>query len=597
MNNQALTAARPQPPPMNILTYSIYEDFHNQVEKSGLTLPLSCLDDEKIVNEVLQELTSSIDPIEAISFSSFLNMVVQTCEPGESARLGRRELAEIGFGKNIGNNKVFFHRDCLLHMMSRIIIDGKNGTMQITGGSDRRGTKKYYKSLLLINSKINRIGANARQTLLKDHFIRDYPLSYAPQATSIIFKNRLQRYWYIYSRILPGMGDSERKLISIGINALEKNSGLTLQDHYLVLSSVLSWFLISPVEKRKGKNEEAAILGFDYRNLGSFYINKNNFPNTDRLIRLIKFLAKDINCLQTHFIEERKDEVIGFFRYFRDFFDRSVFKIDDDRCCILDLKFLMEGLCSGFLWRIKDNASLQNDHQQLKGYYGQLIEKYFVFLIEQIFGRNRIVKVKGNGPDAKIETDDCLIIFEFTTEYYRFASLYNESTSFFSKDLKRLLFNRGKDDPDGRNKKDRGKFLKLNEYLDTVRRGEQGKTIITVLVTENYLGDYDLLNQFDNILDIKIQEYGLTNLRAHKPLILCLDDFEIFWALSTEGKAVQDFEECYRGWENSDKGRLLYNFSNFISSNNDAVIKNDNYLAFFDYSKFLKELGADLRAG
>ena len=569
MNNQALTAARPQPPPMNILTYSIYEDFHNQVEKSGLTLPLSCLDDEKIVNEVLQELTSSIDPIEAISFSSFLNMVVQTCEPGESAQLGRRELAEIGFGKNIGNNKVFFHRDCLLHMMSRIIIDGKNGTMQITGGSDRRGTKKYYKSLLIINSKINRIGANARQTLLKDHFIRDYPLSYAPQATSIIFKNRLQRYWYIYSRILPGMGGSERKLISIGINALEKNSGLTLQDHYLVLSIVLSWFLISPVEKRKRKNEEAAILGFDYRNLGSFYINKNNFPNTDRLIRLIKFLAKDINCLQKHFIEERKDEVIGFFRYFRDFFDRSVFKIDDDRFCILDLKFLMEGLCSGFLWRIKDNASLQNDHQQLKGYYGQLIEKYFVFLIEQIFGRNRIVKVKGNGPDAKIETDDCLIIFEFTTEYYRFASLYNESTG----------------------------FLKLNEYLDTVRRGEQGKTIITVLVTENYLGDYDLLNQFDNILDTKIQEYGLTNLRAHKPLILCLDDFEIFWALSTEEKAVQDFEECYRGWEKSDKGRFLYNFSNFISSNNNAVIKNDKYLAFFDYSKFLKELGADLRAG
>lgn len=258
MNNQALTAARPQPPPMNILTYPMYEDFHDQIEKSGLTLPLSCLDDEKIINEVLQELISSIDPIEAISFSSFLNMVVQTCEPGESARLGRRELAEIGFRKNIGENKVFFHRDCLLHMMSRIIIDGKNGTMQITGGSDRRGTKKYYKSLLLINSKINRIGANARQTLLKDHFIRDYPLSYAPQATSIIFKNRLQRYWHIYSRILPGMGGPERKLISIGINALEKNSGLTLQDHYLVLSSVLSWFLILPVEKRKRKSEETA---------------------------------------------------------------------------------------------------------------------------------------------------------------------------------------------------------------------------------------------------------------------------------------------------------------------------------------------------
>ena len=575
---------------MNILTYSIYEDFHNQVKKSGLTLPLSCLDDDKIVNEVLQELTSSIDPIEAISFSSFLNMVVQTCEPEESARLGRRELSEIGFGKNIGYNKVFFHRDCLLHMMSRIIIDAKNGAMQITGGTDRRGTKKYYNSLLLINSKIGHIGANARQTLLKNYFIRDYPLSYVPQTTSIIFKNRLQRYWYIYSRILPNMGSSEKQLISIGINALEKNSGLTLQDHYLVLSGVLSWFLILPVEKRKRKNEEATIFGFDYRNLGSFYINKNNFPNTDRFIRLIKFLAKDINYLKKHFIEERKDEVIGFYRYFRDFFDSSVFKIDSDRFCILDLKFLMEGLCSGFLWRIKDNASLQNDHQQLKGYYGQLIEKYFLFLIEQIFGRNRIVKVNGKGPDAIIETDDCLILFELTTEYYRFASLYNESTSIFLQDLNRLLFNIGRDDPNSRNKKDRGKFLKLNEYLDSVRREGQEKTIITVLVTENYLGDYDLLNQFDNILDTKTQEYGLTNLQTHKPLILCLDDFEIFWALSTEEKAVRDFEECYRGWDKSDKGRFLYNFSNFISSKDDAVIKNDKYLNFFDYSNFLKKL-------
>jgi hypothetical protein len=111
-------------------------------------------------------------------------MVVQTCEPDESARLGRRELAEIGFGEKIEDNKVFFHRDCLLHMMSRIIMDGKDGTMQITGGSNRRGTRKYYKSLLLMNSKINRIAGNARRTLLKDHFIRDYPLSYAPQATS-----------------------------------------------------------------------------------------------------------------------------------------------------------------------------------------------------------------------------------------------------------------------------------------------------------------------------------------------------------------------------------------------------------------------------
>ena len=53
---------------------------------------------------------------------------------------------------------------------------------------------------------------------------------------------------------------------------------------------------------------------------------------------------------------------------------------------------------------------------------------------------------------------------------------------------------------------------------------------------------------------------------------------------------MQDFEECLKEWEKCDKGKFLYNFSNFISSKNDAVIKNGNYLDFFDYSIFLKEL-------
>jgi hypothetical protein len=75
-------------------------------------------------------------------------------------------------------------------------------------------------------------------------------------------------------------------------------------------------------------------------------------------------------------------------------------------------------------------------------------------------------------------------------------------------------------------------------------------------------------------------------------LILCLDDLEIFCALSTEEKAVREFEECLQGWERSDKRKILYNFSNFISSKNDAVINNGKYLDFYDYSKFLKELAA-----
>jgi hypothetical protein len=573
---------------MDIMTHLVYEDIFNQIEKSGLTLPLSCLSDNRVINEVIDELISELDPIETISYSSFLNMIVQTCEPKESARLGRNEIAAVGFKKDIRGNKVFLHRDCLLHMLSRIIMHGKDGAMRITGGSDRRGTAKYYKALLLINCEINSTTENKQHTLLKNYFLRDYPPPYSPTTTSTIFKNRLQRYWYIYNQILPKMEKSKAELIKKGIDVLEKDSGLTLQEHYLVLAGVLGWFLILPVEKQKRQNEEISILGFDYRNIGSFYIRKNNFPDTDRFICLIKSLAQDKNCIQKHFTRNRRDEVTGFYRHFSDFFDRPVFKIDDDSFCILDLKFLIEGLCSGLLWRINDIASSNDGLQGLKGYYGQLIEKYFVFLLEQIFGHTKISKATGSGPDSIVETDDYLIIFEFTTEYYRFASLYNASTNSFMKDLHRLLFNQGKDDPCGRSKKDKGKLLKLNEYLNTT--GKQGKTIIPILVTENYLGDYDLLNQFDNVLDKNIRKYGLTNIQKHKPLTLCLDDLEIFWALSNEDKAVQELETHLHAWEKSDKGKFLYNFSYFISSHSDAIIKNKSYTNFFDYSKFCDEL-------
>ncbi|EKD63827.1 MAG: hypothetical protein ACD_51C00187G0002 [uncultured bacterium] len=573
---------------MNTMTHLVYEDLFNQIEKNGLTLPISCLEDEKIIDEMLQELVSPIDPIEAISYSSFLNMVVQTSDPGESARLGQREIVEVGFSKNTSDRKVFFHRDCLLYMISQVIRGGKNGTMQITGGTDRRGTRKYYKSLLLINSKINRANGNARHTLLKDYFIRDYPLSYAPNATSTIFKNRLQRYWYIYSRMLPSMGKPGSESISMCIRILEEDSGLTLQKHYSVLAGVLSWFLLLSVEKRKKKNENITVQGFDYRNPSSFYIDRNNFPATDNLIRLIQFVAQDMDCLRKHFVKERRDKVSGFYKNFREFFDRPIFKIDDNRFCILDLKFLMEGLCSGFLWRIKDNASVQNNFQQIKGYYGQLIERYFIFLLEQIFGARKVRKTPGQGADAMVETDDCLLIFEFTTEYYRFASLYNAGIDYFVEDLERILFHCGKNNSNGRAKKDKGKFLKLNEYLNTPDK--QRKKIIPILVTENYLGDYDLLNQFNNILDTNTEKCALNNIQQHKPLIICLDDLEIFWALTNEDEAVGEVGRCFNAWEAASKGAWLYDFSSFISSQDKAVITNDNYLKFFDYSKFWSEL-------
>jgi hypothetical protein len=575
---------------MEIMTHLVYEDIFNQVEKGGLTIPLSCLGDEKVIDEIIDELLSELDPIEAISYSSFLNMVVQTCDSDESAGLGKRELAAVGFKKDIGDNKVFFHRDCLVHLISLLIASGKNGTMRITGGNDKRGTEKYYKALLLINSKLNRTVTivNERYTLLKNYFLRDYPPYYSPKTASTILKNRLQRYWYIYNKLLPNMEPNKAEIIYKGIQALENDSGLKLRGHYQVLAYLLGWFLMLPVHRRGEQNERNSSLGFDYRNVNSFYIRRNNFPATDQLLRLIAYIGRDKDYMHKHFARHRRDVVSGFYKNFQDFFDQPIFKINHDDFCIIDLKFFIESMCSGFLWHIKEKSAIKNIIKEMKGYYGQLLENYFIFLLEQIFGPSKISNVQGSGPDSIIETDDYFIIFEFTTEYYRFSSLYNTSIDPFCEDLHRILFNKGKDDPFSRSKKDKGKFLKLSDYINATEK--KGKTIIPVLVTENYLGDYDLLNQFNNVLDINIEKNGLTNLQEHKPLIICLDDFEIFWAFSNEGDAIDAFIELIKTWRTTDKGKFMFNFSYFISSQSNEISGNENYKNFFDYSKFSSEI-------
>jgi hypothetical protein len=575
---------------MEMMTHLIYEDLFNNVEWAGLALPLSCLDDDRFIDEVIDEVVTGLESVETISYSSFLNMIVQTCEPDESARSGRTEIEAVGFLKGVANNKVFFHRDCLLYMMSRIIADGENvntHTIRITGGSDRRGAMKYYKALLLINSKINKAGGDARHTFLKNYLIRDYPSSYSPETTRTIYSMRLQRYWRIYDQVLSGIGADKRDRICEALRIFEDDTGLSLREHYFVVTGILGWFLMIPVERRKRQDEQFSTLGFDYHNIGSFYVRRENFGDKDRFIHFIEHLAADKAGVQAQFGKKRKDEATGIYRHFQAFFDHPVFKIDNDSFCILDLKFLLEGLCSGLLWRLKDKLP-SKDFDTLKAQYGHLLEEYFVFLINQIFTHATISNTQGSGPDCVVEFGDHLIIFEFTTEYYRFASLYSQSTELFKQDIHRLLFNEGKMDPCGRDKRDKGKLLKLNQYVD--ERGNKGKTVIPILVTENYLGDYDLLNQFENFLDKEITKYGLNNMEGHKPLILSLDDLETFWALSNVDRAELDFVEYIRSWESSAKGGFLYNFSYFISDKGHSTIRNMGYSEFFNYSAFSRRL-------
>ncbi|MFQ5713926.1 MAG: hypothetical protein ACE5GU_07835 [Candidatus Scalinduaceae bacterium] len=252
-----------------------------------------------------------------------------------------------------------------------------------------------------------------------------------------------------------------------------------------------------------------------------------------------------------------------------------------------DLKFLFEGVCSGFIWHLKDIS--QYEIKRIKDKYGHLLEEYFIFLLKKIFkDKNVITTNKDEGkPDAFLQFDDYIIIFEFTTEPYRFSSLYNTEKKGFLDDLYRILFNEGKGDTRGRNKKDEGKFFKLNTYIEEQKN--KGKKIIPVLITENYIGDYDLINEFcefdepSGFIDQKISNKNLDNLKEYKPLIINLDDLERFWAVSDSNKAEQEFIQYIEAWEKEEKNIFHYNFSLYMNNKSGNVVKNSRFKEFFDF--------------
>jgi len=198
----------------------------------------------------------------------------------------------------------------------------------------------------------------------------------------------------------------------------------------------------------------------------------------------------------------------------------------------------------------------------------------------KIFPEVQLTYNQNGKPDATLEVDlngkIYLIIFEFTTKPYKISSLYNKASKNFETDLNRILFNKQRND--------KGKFINLNKYVDFYK--EEGKNIIPILVTESWLGDYDLLNRIDHILDKKIKENSLSNLRNNKPLILSLDDLETFWAISTKGKEGEEFIDRLKIWEETQKGNYSFNFASFISEGKRAT--NKEYLDFFKISNLSK---------
>ncbi len=578
-------------PNTKMMTFISYENLFSHIEKDGLLIPSLYLKNDKNIDSLVNYFIENFDSIEGISYSSFLNAIVQTHKAEETQKIGWNELKHCELVNSDNNAGVVFHRDNLLYMIAKLIKKEKLGDIKITGQKTLNSAADYYKSLLLISSKatFNPPKSQSEQSVLRDYFLRAYPYYYLPDIVETIFELRFQRYWYIYNDLIGKLNNGKVAKVKEGVELITTKFNLSLEDYFHVLTGIFTWFLIAPNAKRKNpENEDLKKIGFEPKNINSFYIRKQNFGEDSDLFKLVKNLAYSLNDFKQKLQVTRKDTIEGFYKDFQTFFDFPVFKIDDDNYCIIDLKFLFEGLCAGFMWRINE-ISPQN-LQAIKEQYGYLLEEYFIELLKNIFGEKNISRPNDNGkPDAIIETDSHILIFEFTVEYYRFASLYSESMGLFQQDVYRLLFNEGKHDLNSRGKKDKGKFHKLNNYLEGYKNSQ--KTIVPILVTENYFGDYKMLNRFKSQLSENIDNKNLINLKSHTPFIINLDDLEIFWRMSNSEKAADQFSAFVENWTKlQDKGPYHFNFSYFMSESykKDEVKNNSN--KFFSWKNFIEKL-------
>jgi hypothetical protein len=573
-------------PNTKIISFLTYKSLFLNIEKNGILIPTSYLKDFNNTRSLVEHTIKDFDITDTVSYTSFLNTIVQICDAEESEKLGLNEIAMTKLVRDAPKSGILFHRDNLLFMIEKAICKEK-GFLKVTSQKTNDIAREYYKALLLISEIV------PSKSFEKDYLIRAYPYYYIPRTAETIYELRLQRYWYIYNNVLNNLSNLKKNHLLTGIKEIEKKANLSLREYFQVVVMIYYWFLKIPNLRRKNEgHEKFDNLGFNYQNINSFYIKKASFGENHNLIKLVSHLALGDEKFKESFESNhgRKDKIEGFYKNFQTFFDHPIFKINSDNFCLIDLKFLIEGLCSGFVWRI--NAFSGSELQSIKEQYGYLLEIYFIELLKKIFGENNVLKPEEHGsPDAILETDGTVIILEFTTEYYRFASLYSENTSLLKEDLKRILFNNTSNNA-VRFKKDKGKFIKLNNYVEKYKYSR--KTIIPVLITENYLGDFDLLNRFDGFISNEIDYNHLENLKKYPPIILNLDDFEIFWQIANYEDTINQFACCVSRWEENrkEKGGYHFNFSFFVSEINKNSKVNKEFSKFFNFQSFMKNLGS-----
>ncbi len=114
-------------PNTKMFTFKTYQNLFPYIEKDGLLIPNSYLNEDKNIDSLVNHIIENFHSIEGISYSSFLNAIVQTREPDETQKIGWNELKQCKILNNDNNAGIVFHRDNLLYMVSQLIRKDKIG--------------------------------------------------------------------------------------------------------------------------------------------------------------------------------------------------------------------------------------------------------------------------------------------------------------------------------------------------------------------------------------------------------------------------------------------------------------------------------------
>lgn len=389
-----------------------------QIVKQALYENLFLLN-EADVDCLLHYKIKDFDPVESICYSSFLNMICQTIPIDALLQLQICGIGRLFEKKDMLNlyliPKIIYHRDNLLHYICRIISNKIDGENRITGKdvSSNPNIWKYGEVLLLINNKINFLGYQNYER----EIIKSFPY-HVPNTLFWFYKHRIIRYAYIYKEILPRIKQNQKKLLLSGIELVEQKYNIKFNDYIDTIKGLFIWFLGA---KETGLNSPQ----FDMKNTRSFYISKAQFEGT-KVVPTMDALSKDIAGFYEEFNRQRKDEIDNeVYRYLQSIFDYPIFKSSNTEWCIIDFKFLIEGICSGLIWKIdsilKNNGRRNYSIQKIREQYGYLLENYFAFLVKKIFPGIHLTYKQTSKPDAILEVnidgESHIVIFEFTTKY------------------------------------------------------------------------------------------------------------------------------------------------------------------------------------